>query len=195
MLEQFRRGLLTRNERQETIESAGPLVFGSRLRSGRFPGAYRAILYEKGAWVLHMLRGKLGDEAFFGLLRSLSDDFDQKELTVDGFRAAAAQRLPGGAGDPELRDFFDQWVYNTGIPGFRAQWSQEGDALTGILRQADVADHAGYEVTLRAFLQSGETMDFVVVTEGSETEFAVRAAGKVQRVAVDPERKLLRAGR
>ena len=62
-------------------------------------------------------------------------------------------------------------------------------------RQADVADHAGYEVTLRAFLQSGETMDFVVVTEGSETEFAVRAAGKVQRVAVDPERKLLRAGR
>ena len=54
-------------------ESAGPLDFGQRLLDNSGMPTWHLILYEKGAWVLHMLRRRLGDENFHKLqLRMLA---------------------------------------------------------------------------------------------------------------------------
>ena len=47
-------------------DAAGPIHLGQRLGTSRGTRAiFRAVVYDKGAWVLHMLRGIVGDEAFF----------------------------------------------------------------------------------------------------------------------------------
>jgi hypothetical protein len=65
MLERYRDHLMEKGANGQPIESAGPLHLGARLETSETPEAYRAIVYEKGTWVIHMLRRRLGDAAFF----------------------------------------------------------------------------------------------------------------------------------
>ncbi len=51
-----RRQLLRKNVAGQALDSAGPLSLGIRLDSERFPHAYDVLVYDKGAWVMHMLR-------------------------------------------------------------------------------------------------------------------------------------------
>lgn len=191
-LEDFRQSLLAENETGERIESAGPLVFGSRLQSSKFPDAYRVVLYHKGAWVQHMLRETLGTDAFLDLLRSLPRDFAQQELKVDQFRAAAAERLPANHPDPQLHDFFDQWVFDTGIPEFRTSWKKTAEAVSGRLIQTGVPEHYASTVTLRVTLADGKTVDHQVRTDGAETPFQIAVEGEASKVTIDPDVRLLR---
>lgn len=51
-----RRQLLRKNATGQAMDTAGPLSLGIRLDSARFPHAYDVLIYDKGAWVMHMLR-------------------------------------------------------------------------------------------------------------------------------------------
>ena len=54
-------------------DAAGPIHLGQRLgHLKQEPRDFRAVVYDKGAWVLHMLRGLVGDEAFFAGARASS---------------------------------------------------------------------------------------------------------------------------
>ena len=196
-LADFREHLLGKNQEGETIESAGPVSMGERLQMAKFPTAYRLMLYEKGAWIFHMLRGVLGDEQFFGLLTSLSEEFRLKELSTERLRVEAAKRLPKGYPDPELRDFFDQWVYGTGVPRLSVQFQQKAAGgkvlLEGVLQQRGVPEHFVIPVKLLAKIESGPPRETTVWTDGEETAFRLELPSKAVRVLIDPERRLLAA--
>ncbi len=73
--------------------------------------------YNKGAWVMHMLRKKLGDDRFkIGLkaITSLEDKYSS--ITTAQF-----QKEIENATGIDLEKFFDQWVYGKGIPEY--EWS------------------------------------------------------------------------
>jgi hypothetical protein len=53
--------LLLKGSAGQTYESAGPIWLGARLSSSKFPGGYANLIYNKGAWVLHMLRYLMQD--------------------------------------------------------------------------------------------------------------------------------------
>jgi hypothetical protein len=141
-LEQFRRNLLAKTGDGPSIESTGPIAWGSRLARSQAPEAWRTITYDKGAWIVHMLRRRLGEEGFAAMLRDLRRDFEYKPLSTDQFRQAAARHLPPKAGDPKLEEFFEQWVYGTGVPSLKLTWSVKGRApslrLTGSVAQSEV---------------------------------------------------------
>lgn len=67
--------------------------------------------YEKGAWVLHMLRRRLGDEAFFRGLRSYYNKHREANATTDDLRDALEK-----ASGKDLREFFRRWIYGAGHP-------------------------------------------------------------------------------
>lgn len=79
--------------------------------------------YEKGAWVLHMLRGLLGDDVFFeGIQRYYRGHENKTALTAD-LRRALEQ-----ASGRDLDWFFEQWVFRPGYPRFRIEWRWLEDA-------------------------------------------------------------------
>ncbi len=80
------------------------------------------IVYQKGAWVLHMLRGELGDEAFFrGIRRYYREHVNGTALTRDLQEALEEE----SGRDLEL--FFRQWLFEPGYPVLRATWRWDGE--------------------------------------------------------------------
>ena len=77
--------------------------------------------YEKGAWVLHMLRRRLGDDVFFKGLRIYYQAYHEANATTDDLREALEK-----ASRQNLKDFFARWVYDSGHPTYEVQseWSK-----------------------------------------------------------------------
>ncbi len=81
--------------------------------------------YYKGAWVLHMLRRFVGDDAFFRILRAYGERHGEpngEPVTTEDFVAICREiHDPNGDG-ATLEEFFDQWVYHPGRPHYRWAW-------------------------------------------------------------------------
>jgi aminopeptidase N len=74
--------------------------------------------YYKGAWVLHMLRARLGDDVFFEGIRHYYQTFEHGTALTDDLRHS----LEAVSGE-DLNDFFDQWIYRPGHPQLAFEWS------------------------------------------------------------------------
>jgi len=79
-------------------------------------------VYDKAAWVLHMLRGVVGDDTFFEILKAYAANQDTRYGTAvtDDFRAVC-ERVYGSG----LDWFFDQWIYGYGRPFYEYSWTYE----------------------------------------------------------------------
>jgi len=67
------------------------------------------IVYHKGAWVLHMLRGVLGDSTFWTLLKTYYEQFRYGNASTSDFQA-----LCESVSQRDLNWFFNEWVYGQG---------------------------------------------------------------------------------
>ena len=132
--------------RRSEGSQSGPLSVGYRLRTAESPLDYRLIVYEKGAFVLHMLRMMLtdlvtgNDEPFRNLMRAFVADHLREAATTESFEAAATRAF----GEP-MAWFFDQWVHGVDVPTYRPDLkvSRVADQaapfiLHGSIRQEDV---------------------------------------------------------
>src|ERR1035441_6595021 len=102
MLVNYRDSLLAKNEAGQTVDSAGPIVLGTRLESSQEPRAWRTITYSKGSWIMQMLRGRLGDDRFLALLAEIMKRYDHKDIKTWKQRNLAAEFLPAKSDDPKL---------------------------------------------------------------------------------------------
>src|SRR5436305_1448615 len=85
--------------------------------------------YEKGAWVLHMLRGMLGDADFFKGIRAYYFAYESKTATTEDLRAALEK-----ASGMDLKEFFARWVYGSGHPVYEVSWTwQTTKGQSGVL--------------------------------------------------------------
>lgn len=129
VLESYKRDLLKPDEKGRTLESAGPIVWGTRLRSSEAPDAWRVVTYEKGTWIVHMLRRRLGDARFLAMLRAACDRYRKTPLSNEEFRALCREFAPPSGPDPTLESFFDNWIYGTGIPTLTLRSRMRGTRL------------------------------------------------------------------
>lgn len=195
MLESYRTALLEKNEAGQIVDSAGPIVLGPRLETSLEPRAWRIITYGKGSWIIHMLRRRMGDQPFFALLGEIMKRYDHGKMTTEEFRALAAARLPPKSEDASLENFFEQWVYNTGIPSLKLTWSVKGKApaarVTGTVEQADVDPE--FSVLVPVEIQTrGRTITKWVQTGSTPATFTVNVGQAPSKVALDPRRSILR---
>jgi aminopeptidase N len=97
--------------------------------------------YQKGAWVLHQVRGLVGDSAFVGGLRAyFTAHKDSTALSADfaGAMSAAAGR--------DLDWYFRQALTQPGYPVLDVRWSQGGGKLTLDLQQTQKPEWGTYRI-------------------------------------------------
>ncbi|MBW8687582.1 M1 family metallopeptidase [Chitinophaga rhizophila] len=99
-----RRKIIAFNKRRHT-----PVVDTSR--QGGYMQLLNANSYEKGGWVLHMLRRQVGDSLFWKGIRSYFAAYNGRNANTDNFRQAMEQ-----ASGQELTAFFQQWLHTPGVP-------------------------------------------------------------------------------
>jgi aminopeptidase N len=105
---------------------AGPITQGFRLSTRRSPRAAQAIIYDKGAYVVHMLRMAMRqdgvpdpDHAFKAMMMDFVKTWSGKNPSTADFQAVVERHLTTDldlAGDGRLDYFFNQWVYGTDVP-------------------------------------------------------------------------------
>lgn len=108
-------------------ESEGPNAYREwmlRMWRPSFPGVvvppdeiFNATVYFKGAWILYMLRGVLGDADFFAGLSLYSERHAYANAETQDLRKAF-EEIAGR----DLDWFFDQWVYRPGRPRYLVTW-------------------------------------------------------------------------
>ena len=98
------------------VKDQGPVWLGYRLG-----GAYNITVYQKGAWVLHMLRNMMLDlktmkeDRFKAMMRDFFETYSGKEASTEDFQAIAEKHMEGA----DLDWFFQQWIYGTAIPTYK----------------------------------------------------------------------------
>jgi len=182
VLDEYRSRLLTKDGDGRTLESAGPIVWGLRLESSGVPDAWRSITYEKGAWIMHMLRRRMGDERFLKMLAELRRRYELRAITTEEFQALAAEFLPAHSPSDTMETFFDNWVYATGVPALKLQNSSHGLKVTGTMEQSGVDDDFSVDVPVEIQFAKGPPQ--IVWVRSSNEPAAFSAAVKTPPVKV-----------
>ncbi len=110
-------------------QEAGPIWLGQRTHSSETKGDYQLIIYEKGAWVLHMLRNMLVDlqtmkeGRFEDMMRDYFATYSGKNASTNDFQKIVEKHF-----GQKMDWFFNQWIYDTHIPDY--QFSYKTDKTT-----------------------------------------------------------------
>ena len=144
--------------------------------------------YQKGAWVLHMLRRHVGDEAFFrGIRDYYAGHLHGTALTRDV--REAFERASGR----ELGWFFDQWVHGPGHPRLEVEWGPEAEDLVLSIRQAQPAEWPVFTLDLEFEVEGGaaDGRRASVRVDSREATLRIPGAAEADGVRFDPDVSVL----
>ena len=168
----------------------GPIYLGYRLgHLEREPRVFRALVYNKGAMVLHMLRRLVGDDAFFAGLRRFYHEWRFRKAGTDGLQLAF--EIEAGR---SLSRFFDRWIHEAALPNvrFSSRTERTGGGEEVLLRFEQLSERL-FELPVTVTLQyrSGEEETVVVPVIERVTERRLPARGRLRRVSVNRDRMAL----
>ena len=149
----------------------------------------RAIGYDKGAMVFHMLRRMMGDGAFWQALRDIAGQRMFRATTWSGLREIFQRHTR-----TDLRPFFGQWIFRGGAPLLSlekpAAVPTDGSwRITAAVTQAAPT----YALDVAAVFQSADGRRVRRVhLAGPRTAFAFSGTGAPRRLAIDPDFEVMR---
>ena len=153
----FRSALRNLRRWAMTHADQGPIWLGYRLGHVKGePRVFRALVYNKGAAVLHMLRRLIGDEAFFKGLRRFYAEHRYKKAGTDDL-----QRAMEAESGRSLERFFERWVLDAAMPRVRYGLAATSDGATVSYEQ--VGEVFDLPVTATLHYADGTSEDVVVV--------------------------------
>ena len=195
ILAEYKAHFMQKGTDGRTLESAGPIIWGTRLSSSQTPNAWRSITYEKGSWIMHMLRSRLGDERFMKMLSELARRYRYLPLSTEQFRILAAEFVPPKSGDPKLESFFEQWVYGTGIPTLKMAYTTSGKPpavkVRGTVTQSEVDDDFSAYVPVEVQLPGKQIITRWVQTSSEPVAFTIDLKQAPSKVTLDPSGSIL----
>ena len=195
-LDTYRKSLFQLGQDGATAESEGPVVQGRRLENSNNPAASIAVIYGKGTWILHMLRRRMGDDSFLKMLGELRRRYQWQTVDTETLRALSSEFLPKGSADPKLETFFDTWVYGTGVPALKLNFSVKGKPgaykLTGTLTQSEVPEEFSVAVPVEIQTGNGKRVVQLVRTGSEAAPFTVNVTAPNAKAVLDPGWSILR---
>jgi aminopeptidase N len=179
MLRQFRRWSLAES-------NEGPVHLGYRLGHIKDDSRiFRALVYNKGAAVLHMLRRWVGDEVFFNALRRFYDEQKFRKAGTDDLRSAFEQES-----GKSLERFFERWIYNSELPLLRYSAMNEGNA---VVVRFDQQTNVIFDlpVTVTITYANGRVQEVVVPITDRHVEQRIAVDSPVRQVQVNRDNAAL----
>jgi aminopeptidase N len=144
--------------------------------------------YQKGGWILHMLRRQMGDSLFHLFIETYYDRYKGKNAdTNDLFKVAEE------ISHKDLHQFFLQWLYTPGIPRLEIQWKYNAKDKTVSITINQVQPQPAFEFPLDIRIETKTTkekMTTLNITKGTET-FTFEVADPDVKLTFDPKTNLL----
>jgi aminopeptidase N len=169
-------------------------VFRESFDGPLVPPRYRfsPTVYLKGGWVVHMLRGVLGDEIFFRALREYRRDYAHGTASTEEFRRILEQYA-----GLDLGSFFDSWVYGTGRPAYLAIWTwsaagADSGRVELLLRQEQAEPVFAMPIPLVFLRDDGGADTVTVLNDRREQTWSFPFDREPSEMQIDPEGWILR---
>jgi hypothetical protein len=177
ILQQFRRWAIAESDE-------GPVYLGYRLGHVKNNGRiFRAVVYNKGAAVLHMLRRMVGDEPFFRALKRFYLTFRYQKASTEDLRLVFEQETGLALGR-----FFERWIYEARIPRVRYSWHMSNGSVVVRFDQPEEFD---FPVTVRLEHDDRTMTETLAIVSGRTTEHRIESSKAVRNVFVNPDQSTL----
>jgi hypothetical protein len=182
MMRQMRRWAIDQSDQ-------GPVYLGYRVGHIKDDGrAFRAIVYNKGAVVLHMLRQIVGDENFFAALRRFYTDSRFTKVGSEDFQYALEQET-----GMSFDRFFEKWVYGTSIPrvafSYRVESGGSG-TQEAVLHFEQGEDYSELPVTVTLQYADRRTVDIIVPLLGRTVDRRVTLDGPLRTADINRDQTM-----
>jgi aminopeptidase N len=149
---------------------------------------YESVVAGKGAWIVNMLRGIIGDSSFEQLQQQYL-----REGSVAGGSTALFQKLAGNLYGKDIGWFFSEWIDAIGIPTLQADYvllkTGNGFRISGSIKQ----ERDLFRMPVELAIVNGEIKEVQSIElNGKSTAFDVAVFAMPENIILDPNNKLLR---
>jgi aminopeptidase N len=142
--------------------------------------------YEKGGWVLHMLRKDLGDTLFQQCIRAFYEAYKFGNALTGDFR-----RVVESLSGKSFEVFFQQWIYQAGHPVLSASWKKRGKKLQLTIRQHQTQQLFYFPLDIKLVNAKGDSYTETLFIQGQKQSFTMKPGFKPKEVILDPDSWLL----
>jgi aminopeptidase N len=153
---------------------------------------FSSVVYDKGAWVLHMLRWEIGDDAFFKCLRNYYEKYKYNNATTDDFK-----KICEATSGKNLDQFFKQWIYKgNNVPRVDYRWKvNENSGKYNVILNLEQTEtgYSDYDLPIELqFKSEGDktVMEKIRLKEITQ-EYHFKLDFNPVEVVPDPENRLL----
>jgi len=108
------------------------------------------LIYQKGGWTLHMLRGLIGTEQFWDGIRDYYRQYRDRNTTTAEFRHVMETH-----GGRDLKWFFDQWLTRAGHPVIEGSWSYDAASKKIVIQLSQTQPGNTYRLPLEIGVDAG----------------------------------------
>ncbi|MEL7003407.1 MAG: M1 family metallopeptidase [Bacteroidota bacterium] len=142
--------------------------------------------YQKGGWVLHMLRKELGDRIFWKGIRKYYDTYKLSNALSEDLRTVM-ESVSG----KDLNQFFNQWLYKPGQPSLDVSWSSSSKELELDISQTQNSVSFIFPLEVEVEYTDGTRTIQVINVSKKEQKFTLPISASVKAVEIDPNTWLL----
>jgi aminopeptidase N len=146
--------------------------------------------YQKGGWVLHMLRRELGDTVFHQIIRNYYAAYAGRNADTRDF-----EKICEETSGKNLQTFFQQWLYTPGLPKLDVQWKYDEKTKNIAITVTQLQGNL-FEFPLEIQLQgsSGKSQWETLSVNKKTQQFTFAAKEKIEKAYLDTKTSLLFEG-
>jgi aminopeptidase N len=140
-------------------------------------GIPNGIVYQKGGWALHILRGQIGTEKFWAGIREYYRRYRDSNASTADFR-----RVMEEAAGADLGWLFEQWVYRAGSPVVEGGWHYDAGAKKVFIALEQKQEGEPYRLPMEVAV--GTKLEKIEMTQRTQ-RFEIAADQEPQSVRLD----------
>jgi aminopeptidase N len=143
--------------------------------------------YQKGSWVLHMLRHELGDRVFFSGIRRYYERYRNENVLTDDFRVIMEE-----VSKRDLAKFFDQWLVQPSLPVLAVKWDYSARNKESTITVSQEQVEYIFDIPLEIEIIDGRrTRTEKIRVNEKQKSIIIKTRRSPDKVKLDPGIKLL----
>jgi len=176
-LEKSRRGIYTTEKRLPGM---------AVIQDKPWKGIPNGIVYQKGGWVLHMLRGQIGTDKFWAGIREYYRRYRDSNASTQEFRKVM-EEVSGG----DLGWFFQQWLYRAGSPMVEGDWTYDPATKEILVTLTQTQPGDAFRLPLEVAVKGQQVRIEKIEMTGKQQKFEIAADAEPASLVLDPNTWML----
>jgi aminopeptidase N len=187
----FVAGLQRSREQVFTLEKRSPGVAVLHNNLADMRNVLNQLIYQKGGWTLHMLRGLMGTDRFWAGIRDYYRRYRDGSASTEDFRRVMEENS-----GLQLSWFFRQWLARAGSPGIEGEWRYDAATKRVVveLTQTQAGDAYVLPLEIGITTDGPQKIEKIELTQ-KQQQFQIAADKEPTSVALDPNTWVLMESR